>query len=424
MKKLISILIFLLSGSFTQAQGIEFFKGNFEEALTRAKVENKILFVDCYASWCGPCKTMSEQVFTDLGVATYANEKFINFKLDVEAPENKAIVKEYKISAMPTLIFLSSDKKMINRSLGAMDVNEFMRLMKVTTGEIPSFSQLFSMIGKEEDKNSDLTREFLLVAPKEINAIPEDEKAKWVARVESTYSKYIKSKPLDQFINKEDFMIIASFNNVSKGNELFKFMCENHDKFKTVFGDNTPTSYIIQNHSALMIQMAQKGDGDYVIELERMRGDLKDVYAELKTSASADVYTLQKQLLDATFTIYGKKDIAAYIDLINQYFIIIGDDLKADDYEQATLDMYRALGGKLSSPAYNKCIEWLTKGMTFKLSEMKQIQYMIMLADCYTGLDDKAKAKGMYNKAYILAMQTGDTRSQNMIKMQLEKLDR
>ena len=32
-----------------------------EKALEQAKVENKYVFIDCYTSWCGPCKMMAER---------------------------------------------------------------------------------------------------------------------------------------------------------------------------------------------------------------------------------------------------------------------------------------------------------------------------------------------------------------------------
>ena len=44
-------------------QGINFEKLTLEEALIKAKTENKYVFVDCYTTWCGPCKRMTEFVF-------------------------------------------------------------------------------------------------------------------------------------------------------------------------------------------------------------------------------------------------------------------------------------------------------------------------------------------------------------------------
>ena len=82
MKTLFSILAFslisVMSFAQTETTNIEFFKGTFEEALAKAQAEEKLVFVDAYTVWCGPCKWMSKNTFTDAKVAEYFNENFIN----------------------------------------------------------------------------------------------------------------------------------------------------------------------------------------------------------------------------------------------------------------------------------------------------------------------------------------------------------
>ncbi len=63
---------------------------SFERGLTwhqiqvKAKAENKFIFVDCYATWCGPCRLMDKNVFTNSEVANYLNNNFISVKVQMD----------------------------------------------------------------------------------------------------------------------------------------------------------------------------------------------------------------------------------------------------------------------------------------------------------------------------------------------------
>ena len=64
MKKLVLSVIILCGFTMSLlAQGIQFREGNWKEILEIAKKENKLVFVDNYTSWCGPCKKMVSEIF-------------------------------------------------------------------------------------------------------------------------------------------------------------------------------------------------------------------------------------------------------------------------------------------------------------------------------------------------------------------------
>lgn len=54
----------LMLSFVSNAQGIQFEKGTFKQALQKAKKENKLLFIDGYADWCAPCKKMEKTCFS------------------------------------------------------------------------------------------------------------------------------------------------------------------------------------------------------------------------------------------------------------------------------------------------------------------------------------------------------------------------
>lgn len=118
-KKLSFGLLFFISAVLSiQAQGIQFFEGTWKDAMAKAKSEDKLLFVDAYAKWCGPCKAMSKNVFTQQAVGDYFNANFINLKLDMEETDGITFGHKYPVSAYPTLFFLDGDGKVVKSIKG------------------------------------------------------------------------------------------------------------------------------------------------------------------------------------------------------------------------------------------------------------------------------------------------------------------
>lgn len=133
MKYILSISVLLLLGiAFTSfsnksekenndsLKGIEFFDGTYTEALERAKKENKHVFLDVYATWCGPCKMLKKQTFKDEEVGNYYNKNFINIAIDGETEEGRKLMSLYNINSYPTLLIVDSEGKVKTRHSGFM----------------------------------------------------------------------------------------------------------------------------------------------------------------------------------------------------------------------------------------------------------------------------------------------------------------
>ena len=88
MKKIFLFIAFLWISLVSFAQdGVNFEHLSFREALDKAKSEQKYVFMDCYTSWCGPCKNMTQNVFPQKKAGDYFNPKFICVKYDMEKGE-------------------------------------------------------------------------------------------------------------------------------------------------------------------------------------------------------------------------------------------------------------------------------------------------------------------------------------------------
>ena len=121
-------LCFVLAGLMVQAQGIQFFDGNWKDAMAKARAEDKLLFVDAFAKWCGPCKSMAKNVFTKQEVGDYFNANFINLKLDMEEADGITFGHKYQVSAYPTLFFIDGEGKVVKTVRGAQQADKLIAL--------------------------------------------------------------------------------------------------------------------------------------------------------------------------------------------------------------------------------------------------------------------------------------------------------
>ena len=113
-----------------QKAAIDFFQGSWAEALIQAEKEQKLIFVDAYTTWCGPCKLMSSKVFTDKKVSKFYNAHFINVKLDVEKGEGIDFGATYNIKAVPSLLYVKPDGKIVREYSGYQAACNFLALGK------------------------------------------------------------------------------------------------------------------------------------------------------------------------------------------------------------------------------------------------------------------------------------------------------
>ena len=122
--------LMLATGIHAQNRSINFEHGTFTEVKAKAAKENKLIFIDCYTTWCGPCKWMAKNVFTNDTVADYFNQNFICAKFDMEAGEGIDMAKKYEIMAYPNLIFLDGKGELVHRAAGGIPAADFIALAK------------------------------------------------------------------------------------------------------------------------------------------------------------------------------------------------------------------------------------------------------------------------------------------------------
>ncbi|MDQ0593190.1 thioredoxin-related protein [Chryseobacterium ginsenosidimutans] len=128
MKKIISgLLLFSAITAFAQ-EAIQFQELPFKDLVAKAKKENKIVFIDAYASWCGPCKMMERNIFTQKSVGDYYNANFVNARFDMEKGEGRDIAAKYGVRSYPTYLFLNGDGELVSQNFGYMEESLFVSM--------------------------------------------------------------------------------------------------------------------------------------------------------------------------------------------------------------------------------------------------------------------------------------------------------
>jgi thiol-disulfide isomerase/thioredoxin len=169
---------------------IKFVQKTWDEVKALAKKENKMIFMDAYTDWCGPCKMMAAKVFTDSTVAQFYNKNFINTKFDMEKGEGIEIKKKYDVRFFPTYLFISADGELIHRAVGymppppfiekgkdAMDPNKqligFQKKYEAGNRE-PQFMMSYLKVLQNGGANADLVKDEYFKTQKESDLSSED----------------------------------------------------------------------------------------------------------------------------------------------------------------------------------------------------------------------------------------------------------
>ena len=170
MKTILVIVLIFIGGIQAFGQGIEFFKGDYNAALEKAKQEGKMLFVDFYVDWCGPCKRLAKDVFTLEAVGNYFNEKFVSIQIDAENPANRQVVEQNKVRSYPTLAFFDADGKLLEDPVHYRDERtkdwpqrvaqkiELHSLYVRTGNQILAINTLFQLLALQEEQPDLLRR--------------------------------------------------------------------------------------------------------------------------------------------------------------------------------------------------------------------------------------------------------------------------
>ena len=310
--KMVLIGIFILINISLQAQGkgMQFIhNSSWKTILEKAKAENKYIFVDCFTTWCGPCKYMSVNVFPLEEVGNFYNSKFINvgIQIDSTASDNAEvralyadasfINKEYHIIAYPTYLFFNPKGELVHRELGSSEATKF-----ISKGEnaLDPQKQYYTQVRKYESgqRDSAFLRNLTLLA--------------LYADDDSGISKYSHSYFLlnPNLLTKDNMELIYETTRSAKDTG-FHLMLNNLSLFESV----VPKQEL---HRALTWLILRSEYYNYKIEWEKL--DKKEwENFENTLSKKYPLYADEVLVQIETTTYAFKKDWASYVDVVGNF---------------------------------------------------------------------------------------------------------
>ena len=121
----------------TKDEGIKFVEPNWAKAIEQAKKQKKMIFVDAYTTWCGPCRMLKQNTFPDKAAGDFFNKHFINIALDMEKGDGIAFGEKYQIRAYPTLLIIDADQKSTSIAEGYMNPAQLIEFGKYVINKVP-----------------------------------------------------------------------------------------------------------------------------------------------------------------------------------------------------------------------------------------------------------------------------------------------
>lgn len=374
------------------SQGINFFEGSLEMLKKEASKQNKFIFIDCYTTWCGPCKWLAKNVFTNKEVGNFYNEHFINYSLDMEKGEGKDFQKQYGVSAYPTLLFIDSKGNIQHRYVGACDTLTFIEIGKQALDTANNFG---SLLRKYQSGNRD--PDFL---------------AKYAMVCASVYypyniEEYFKTQKDSQLISEINVRLMETYRPSVLSRE-FKYVMQNIDAFIRLYGFEKIYGLVTSTMSRTLYSLSNQNKFDASQQIDAYINPL---------SLSANNYWKSAFLLDY----YGFYKIKKYPEFIKQSEVflnfaktenpkLLGESIPiVVNFVSEYINDYKLLN------EFVKMIEPYTSLFSSNLN--------LKMAKIYFNLNQKEKAQYFLHKAEKFALRNEQIKKEyEILKQKIDEL--
>ncbi len=323
MKKI--LLTFFIANCLLPAvafpQGIDFIHDkSFKEILDMAKAQNKLVFMDCYTSWCGPCKRLAATVFPDSAVGEFFNSTFVNTKFDMEKGEGVDISGKYQIRAYPTLLWLDGDGNVKHKIVGGLDPTGLIQNGKKAVDPTPGILTGMKKLYADGKRDADFLNDYVNT----LNASDE--------KYETVFAEYLTKLSSNELIDPKHTRTIFNLTKDLKSPGL-SYLVKNKDYYMNLVGAEAFNKKINQI-AAKAVSEAPRADDKNLFQsaMDLLKANKAADHAEQTLKLSMDYYTHMNDWVnyDKNASLYVKKyvskNVAALNDIAWTYFLNVNDD--------------------------------------------------------------------------------------------------
>lgn len=177
-----------------------------KDSLAEAKKADKLVMVDVYADWCGPCKMLDAQTYSEKEVVDLCKD-MISCKIDADKEDGKKVSEKYKVTGLPTILFLDGDGEIVSKFVGFRKAPEFIKSIDTTLKAKKEFPILLAKHKKDPTDCDTITKlcdHYLLKADKD-TALEYIKKAEKCAKPDEPGLAKAINNVADAFQESEEF---------------------------------------------------------------------------------------------------------------------------------------------------------------------------------------------------------------------------
>ena len=342
-KNVLSIFISMFFALASLAQGIKFEYGDWSSVKAKAKQENKIIFIDFYTSWCGPCKMLDKSVFPQKEVGDFYNKNFINYKIDAEKGEGPELAQKYGVKAFPTLVFTNANGDFLHQGVGGMDETTFIELGRAA---LDPNKQLGNLLKEGKGSITDMPAYLRKLSAEHL---PFNDK----------YEAYISSLNKNEFLTNETYELMVELGGRKASGFTFDLIYNNREAFEKVVGEKKVDEYFYKKYLSKVYSAKNMKE-----PVEPIYGEISDngfdFSEKIKATVTLTGYNyegkyddflreaplyLEKYAVNDPATKYSTvfaeaNKFANQKTELKEYMLQVGEELIASDYKVSEVNSY------------------------------------------------------------------------------------